>query len=375
MPEIWLRYGTTDVVLDIKFENLAKQISSTFQVPLKQEDVKTAITSSVPLTDKMLFLGLSGSKAAAKIIMMLAEEAHTRGFSFTIDAPHKIASTLRANLTGIETISINRISYQSLNERMAKFQSTIIVSSVAYDPLFGFAGAPTTLLRNLLADQMAEAFKARKDNRPAPGVEGDPLKIATSAVESIPAAISIELVANVDNVVGIHIGSIKEAFDKAIAQLQSISTVEAEPVKCAIMSASDEASTHSTLASALNSLWNSIHIVKEGGTAILLAETREGVGGGALQMFIEGRLKPEQLHLSPYIDGLEHLLFMEQLRLKYEMGLVSTLPHYYAKTKLGFTTYSGTKDILQKLQEKHGKNFRTLVLSNADMTLLKPKAG
>ena len=373
MPEIWLKYGTTDAVLDIKFENLANQISSTFQVPVEQ-DVKTAIKSSVPLTDKMLLLGLSGSKAAAKVIMMLAEEAHTRGLSFTIDVPHKIASILRANLTGIETISINRINYQSLNERMAKFQSTIIVSSVTYDPLFGFAGAPTALLRNLLADQMAEAFKARKDDRPTPGVEGDPLKIAMYAVESIPA-ISIELVANGDNVVGIHIGSIKEAFNKAIAHLQSISTIWAEPVKCAIISASDEVSTHLTLTSALNSLWNSIQIVKEGGTAILLAETREGVGGGALQMFIEGRLKPEQLQLSPYIDGLEHLLFMEQLRLKYEMGLVSTLPHYYAKTKLGFTTYSGTKDVLQKLQEKHGKNFKTLVLSNADITLLKPKGG
>jgi hypothetical protein len=374
MPEIWLRYGTTDVVLDIKFENLANHISSTFQAP-QEQDIKTAITSGVPLTDKMLFLGLSGSKAAAKIIMMLAEEASTRGFSFTIDAPHKIASTLRSNLNGIETISINRIGYQSLNERMAKFQNTIIVSSVAYDPLFGFAGAPTTLLRNLLADRMAEAFKARKDNRPAPGVEGDPLKVATSAVESIPAAAAVELVANGDNVEGIHIGSINEAFEKAIAQLQSISAVEAEPAKCAIISASDEAITHSTFASALNSLWNSIHIVKEGGTAILLAETREGIGGGALQMFIEGRLKQEQLQLSPYIDGLEHLLFIEELRLKYEMGLVSTLPHYYAKTKLGFTTYSGTKDVLQKLQEKHGKNFKTLVLSNADITLLKPKAG
>jgi hypothetical protein len=372
MPEIWLRYGTTDVVLEIKFENLANQISSRFQA-LQEQELKTAVTSGVPLTDKMLFLGLSGSKAAAKIMMMLAEEAHTKGFTFTIDVPHNIESSLRANLTGIETISINRINYQSLKERMAKFHSTIIFSSVAYDPLFGFAGAPTTLVRNLLTDYMAEAFKARKDNRPAPGVEGDPLKIATYAIESTPAT-SIELVANTDNVMGIHIGSIKEAFHKAIAQLQSISTVEAEPVKCAIISASDEASTHSTLASALNSLWNSIHIVKEGGTAILLAETRQGVGGGALQMFIEGRLKPEQLHLSPYIDGLEHLLFMEQLRLNYEIGLASTLPHYYAKTKLGFTTYSGTKDILQKLQEKYGKNFRALILSNADITLLKPKA-
>jgi nickel-dependent lactate racemase len=373
MPEIWLRYGTTDVVLDIKFENLAKHISSTFQAP-QEQDIKTALTSGVPLTDKMLFLGLSGSKAAAKIIMMLAEEAGTRGLSFTIDVPHKIASTLRSNLNSIGTISINRIGYQSLNERMTKFQNTIIISSVAYDPLFGFAGAPTTLLRNLLADRMAEAFKARKDNKPAPGIEGDPLKVATSAVGSIPAA-SVELVANGDNVVGVHIGSINEAFGKAIAQLQSISAVEAESSKCAIISAGDEASAHSTLASALNSLWNSVHIVKESGTVILLAETREGIGGGALQMFIEGRLKQEQLQLSPYIDGLEHLLFIEELRLKYDIGLVSTLPQYYAKTKLGFTTYSGTKDILQKLQEKHGKNFKTLVLSNADITLLKPKAG
>jgi hypothetical protein len=178
-----------------------------------------------------------------------------------------------------------------------------------------------------------------------------------------------------DNVRGVHTGVIKEAFDKAIEQLQSTSTIGAELVKCAIISASDESSSHSTLATALNSLWNSIHIIKEGGTAILLAEAREGIGGGALQMSIEGRLKQEQLHLSPYIDGLEHLLFIEELRVKYDMGLVSTLPHYYTKTKLGFTTYSGTKDVLQKLQEKHGKNFKTLVLSNADITLLKPKAG
>jgi nickel-dependent lactate racemase len=221
---------------------------------------------------------------------------------------------------------------------------------------------------------MADAFNARKDNRPAPGIEGNPLKIATSAVESIPA-LSIELVSNGDNVRGIHIGSIKEAFNKAIEQLQSISTVEAELVKCAIISASDEASSHSTLATALNSLWNSIHVIKEGGTAILFAEARQGIGGGALQMSIEGRLKQEQLHLTPYIDGLEHLLFMEELRVKYDIGLVSTLPYYYTKAKLGFMTYSGTRDVLQKLQEKYGKNFKTLVLSNADITLIKPKVG
>jgi hypothetical protein len=91
-------------------------------------------------------------------------------------------------------------------------------------------------------------------------------------------------------------------------------------------------------------------------------------------MFIEGRLRPEQLQQSPYIDGLEHLLFIEELRQKYELGLVSALPHYYARTKLGFSTYASMKDILDKLPEKHGKNFKVLVLSDADIVLLKPRA-
>ncbi|HXV45167.1 MAG TPA: hypothetical protein VD736_00660 [Nitrososphaera sp.] len=368
MPEIWLRYGSTDVVLDIRFENLANQISAGFPA-LPEEEIRAEI-AGVPLTDNMLVLALSGSKAAGRAVPMLGEEARAKGFNFTVDVPQRAAGALRASLAGNDTVSINRIDYQSLQDRMGKFQSTVIVSTVAYDPLFGFAGAPTALLRNLLPDSMAEAFSARKNNRPAPGSRGGPIKAAISAVAKIPAT-SVELVASSGGIAGVHMGSIGEAFEKAISQLQSISTTETEPVKCAIISASGEAGTHSTLTGSLNSLWNSVHAVKEGGSAILVAENREGVGGGALQMLIEGRLKQEQLQASPYIDGLEHLLFIEELRHKLELGLVSTLPHYYARNKLGFTTYAGMKDILEKLPEKHGKSFRALVLSDADILLLK----
>ena len=371
MPEIWLRYGTTDVVLDIRFENLANQVSAGFKV-MPEEEIRAAI-ADVPLTDNMLILALSGSKAAGKTVTILAEQARARGFNFAVDVPRRLAGALAATLAGKETISINRIDYQSLQDRMSRFQSAVIVSRVAYDPLFGFAGAPTSLLRNLLADSMAEAFKARKNNRPAPGVQGGPLKVAASAAAGITAT-SVELVASSEGMAGVHTGSINEAFEKAVTQLQSISAVDTDPAKCAIISASSDVGVHSTLAGSLNSLWNSVHAVKKGGSAILLAENREGVGGGALQMLIEGLLRPEQLQQSPYIDGLEHLLFIEELRQEYELGLVSTLPHYYARTKLGFSTYASMKDIIDKLPEKHGKNFKAIVLSDADIVLLKPMA-
>lgn len=371
MPEIWLRYGTTDVVLDIKFENLASQVTSSFPA-LPEEEVRNAV-SSVPVTDNMLVLALSSSKAASRTIAILAEAARAKGFTFTIDVPQKIAGSLRSGLAGDETLSINRIDYQSLHERVKKFQSMVVVSNVVYDPLFGFGGAPVAILRHLHGEKMAEAFGARKGNMPAPGIEGEPLKVALSAVEGTTAT-SIEIVSSGNGISGVHTGSIPEAFGKAVAQLKSISEVQVDPAKCAVISASSEAGTHLTLAGSLNSLWNSIHAVKEGGSAILVAENREGIGGGALQMYVEGRLKPEQVMLSPYIEGLEHLIYIQELRQKYELGLASTLPHYYAKSKLGFSTYAGMKDILEKLQEKHGRNFRALVMSDADVIMPKPRA-
>jgi nickel-dependent lactate racemase len=187
------------------------------------------------------------------------------------------------------------------------------------------------------------------------------------------ASTSIELVANSSGIAGAHTGTIQEAFGKAVAQFKSISVTEEEPAKCAVMSASAESGIQTTLMSSLNSLWNNVHIVKESGTAILLAECREGVGGGALEMLVEGRLKPEQVSQSTYVEGIEHLLFAGELRQKCELGLVSTLPRYYATSKLGFTAYSGMNDVLQKLPERLGKNYRAIVLSDADITMLKPR--
>lgn len=373
MPEIWLRYGTTDVVLDIKFENLSSQVSSPLK-PISDEEVKAAI-DGVPLAENMLVLATSPSKAAARAVLTVSEAARAKGFSVTVDVPSKIAGPFRTNLTALaggEAVPINRIEYQSLEERIGRFQAAIVISATSFDPLFGFAGAPTAILRNFFPGRMAEAFAARKDNLPSPGIEGPPLEIALSSMAGISAT-SVELIAAGAGIAGIHSGPIPDSFKAATSQLLSSSVVEEDPAKCAILSASSEASSQASLSASLNSLWNNIHIVKEGGSAVLLSESREGLGGGALQMIAEGRLSQEQIPQTPYIDGLEHLIFASELSPKYELGLVSTLPRYYAGTRLGFATFSGMNDVLQKLPEKFGKSYRAIVISDADVTLLRPR--
>ena len=372
MPEIWLRYGTTDIVLDIKFENLLKHIFSTFS-SLTEEEVKLAL-SDVVLTNNMLIIALYDSKAVARTISMLIEMTISRGYSGVIvETLPMLVDSLRTNLAD-GSIIINQINYQSLQERIQKFDSTIFVSQTIYDPLFGFSCTPTLLLRNFMHQQMSEAFNARKDNIPNPGTEGPPLQIALSACQNIHAT-SIEVVSNSFGIAAVYCGNIAETLHKAIKKLISVSLVELEEIpRSLVVSTSSEIGPHQTLARSLNSLWNSIKVVKDNGSVILLAENLKGIGGGALQMFVEGTLKTDELDKkSFYIDGLEHILFIKELQQKYQLGIVSTLPRYYSKTKLGLNYYTSVKNALGELLIKYGKSHKILVLSDADITLIKPR--
>ena len=369
MPEIWFKYGTTDIVLDIKFENLLKHVSSDYPL-LTDDEIKLALKDII-IRDNTLILVLSGSRSIAKLIAILSQIAQSKGYEkITIDVLSNIAEPLKGYL-GDTRISLNRIDYLSLQDRINKFQNAIFISHVTYDPLFGFNGTPTLILRNFMKDKMYEAFKSRQSNFPAVGNKGTPLEIALGYSGNIPA-LSIEVVANYHGIAGIFYGSILQSFNDAVMKLSEISIIKTESTKSAIISVSSEIVPHLTLTNSLNSLWNSIHIVKEGGSVVLLAENRQGIGGGALQMFIEGKIKIEDARKSSsYIDGLEHILFIEALKQKYEICILSSVPEYYLRTLLGFTTYRGMKDILQDLLAKHGKSHKVLAVSDAEIILLK----
>ena len=138
MPEIWFKYGTTDIVLDIKFENLLKQVSSDY--PLLTEDKIKSVLKDVIIGDNTLILVLSGSRSIAKIITILSQMAQSKGYEKTaVEALPHIAEPLRTYLTNTK-ISLRRIDYISLQDRIDKFRNVIFISHVTYDPLFGFNG-------------------------------------------------------------------------------------------------------------------------------------------------------------------------------------------------------------------------------------------
>jgi hypothetical protein len=371
MPEIWLKYGTTDAVLNIRLENLLYHISSTFPI-MSDDEIRLTLNNDVYMNDDLLLFALSNSDSTLKIADMLLGLARQRGLSnVTVGVLPQKKASFRSYSRPAETIA-SEIKDKSFQEKIDAHSNIIFISHTTYDPLFGYSGTPTVLLRNYLKEGMTDAFKARQCDIPMPGLRASPLKIALRACESIYAK-SIELIANSSGIISIHYGNIYEAFEASTTQLNSYVT-ETEMPKYAFISAGNGTGQDSTLADSLNSLWNVIHIIREGGSAVLVGENIRGIGSAALQMFIEGRLNVEQQKQnSTYIDGFEHLVYLDELRQKYDLSIISTLPHYYLKAILGLKTYGNIKNALEGAVSKFGTRQKVLVISDADIVLLKAK--
>jgi hypothetical protein len=373
MPELWFKYGITDVVLNIRYENLLKHITASSFALLSEDQIKSCL-NDVALTQDTMIFALSDTKSVAMVISILVQLARARGIpSIRVGVLPRIQRGLKSNLVD-KTILINQIDQDSFHSKIKHHRQAIFVSQITYDPLFGYNGTPTILVRNYMHDRMLEALNARQDNLPKPGVIGPPLDVVLSSNGDLPAK-SIQIVANSFGIAGICYGSVVGSFEEAIRHLNSMAVVNADLTKSAIINTSSETGPHSTLLDSLNSLWNVIHIVRENGSAVLLSENSGGLGGRALEMYVEGRLDIEQCkeNLSEYIEGLEHLIYIKELSQKYQLGIVSTLPQYYLKTKLGIKTYGGMKNVIEELLTKHGKNAKILVVSDPDIMLLRVK--
>ena len=368
MPEIWLRYGNTNIVLDIRFENLYKEIRSDFYT-IAQGEMNLSL-QNIALKDRSLIVVLSASNATNEVLSKLIQIAHNKRLRISIGIAPKLQGLVEPENNPYNLLLLNVNESRSLIDIISKFDRTIFLSHTSFDPLFGFTGAPTSIMRNFMKSKMSEAFSLRSKDIPNAGIIGEPYRLALSACKNINA-MSIEVVANSKGISDIYFGSMEETFSCATSKLVNNYIIDEEYVKSAIISPGSQTMAHLTLADCLNSLWNSVHIIKE----ILLAECRKGLGAQALQMFVEGRLNPNELKKSrTYIEGQEHIMFIQETAQKYELGIISTLPEYYLKNKLGFSTYNSLKEVLDNLMSRHGIHHKVLVLSDANITLMRPNS-
>ena len=139
----------------------------------------------------------------------------------------------------------------------------------------------------------------------------------------------------------------------------------------AIVSTGREASNE-TLSRSLCSIWNCSSAIKEEGLVILLAECKNGLGSEAIQQYVEGRMSLDRLkNPSKYVDGMEDLLFLTEIRKKFGIGLVSILPYLYTKDKLEMIPFSGAKETMDHVLKTYGDRQKIAIISDGAHTLLR----
>ncbi len=353
MPEIWLNYGITDVVLDIRAENLEQKIDSD-GITIEDLAINEKLTS-IDLSKPMDLMVLHNSRSIQKIISSIFTICEQKSLPFpNVLSEKKIMNQVKAGMP--EGSSINEFDKNELSN-----SNLVFMAEMEFDGLFGYETISTRLIKKFGQDHMLSAYAKRKGNFPTPGQPTDSLEEAKKFSNNFEIQ-GIEIVANSKGIVDFSIGHPSETVSLT-KTLESSAIQDIGKQKSMIISTGKE-SSNNTLSKSLSSLWNCSNAIQNGGLAILIAECKYGLGSDTLQQYIEGRLSHEGLrNPTKYIGGMEDLLFLTEVQQNFQIGLVSILPEFYAK-KLNLITLSGIKDSMDYILKTQGARQKVAIVSD-----------
>ncbi|MBA3976861.1 MAG: hypothetical protein H0X50_01530 [Nitrosopumilus sp.] len=366
MPEIWLGYGDSNVILDIKYENILDINKTDFSL-LDSEAVFIELDKEIKLYDSSLILNFNPFTQMIPLLKIINEKSKIHGindleiYTLSTNIPLKIKRELNDN-----GITIRKIESSDILNKIKYFKKTIILEKIEYDPFFGYKGASTELMRSSFPNEMNQAYSTIIDKIPQPGVITEPLNISFESSKTLNIE-TINVIANNDGINSIYCGDIESSFKKSIDELNKISKRKTEKSKSAFISGNSNFNTQSTLSNSLNLLWNNYQAVKENGIIIFLSENKMGLGNGALLQYIENRLDQSGSKKYQYIKDLEHFNFLRLIKDKFDIYAISTLPRVYLN-KLGIKTVSRVQEGLETILMQYGKNAKISIILNSELT-------
>ena len=359
MPEIWLNYGPTDVVLDIQAENLGQQLAAEGKI-LEDAEINSRL-DSLDLTKPLEIVVLNNSKAVQKTLLALFAKCEQKSLRIPrIFAEKKIMDALKNSLP--EGSSISEFEKPELSNAL------VFIGEMEFDGLFGFESIATRLLRKFGTEEMLLAYEKRKGELPAPGQDIENVSVAKQFVDKFEI-FAIEIASNSSGIVDMAIGHPSSTMSVSKPFVES-ATKEIGKHRTLFISTGKESSNDS-LGKSLSALWNCSEAVRNEGLAVLLAECTHGIGSSAIQYYIEGQMSLDRLKKpAKYINGMETLLFLTEIQKKFQVGIVSILPEFYLK-KLNILSFSGVAQAMNHILKVQGARQKVVVVSDGARLLLR----
>jgi len=359
MPEIWLNYGATNVVLDIRAENLDQQLDSkgNFLNDLEIGEKLDGLDISKPIE----LVVLNNSDSVKRTIKAIFEKFEQK----SVQKPRILTDKKMVNL--IKEYLPEGSSVAEFSDEISN-SSLVFVGEMEFDGLFGFETIATRLIKKFGKESMLSAYEKRKENLPVPGQETENIKIAQNFADGFEIT-AIEIAANSKGIVDLSVGHPTSTMSISKSLLASAeNTVEKHRT---LMISTGKDTSNDTLGRSLTTLWNCNKAIKDNGLGILLAECTNGIGSEAIQQYLEGRMSLERLKKpAKYVNGMEDLLFLTEIQKRFQVGMVSILPEFYLK-KLNIISFAGIKRAMDHILKIQGIKQKVAVVSDGAHILLK----
>jgi hypothetical protein len=360
MPEIWLNYGMTEVVLDIKAENLEQKIDVQVKT-LSDSEIQSKL-SSLDLSKPTELVVLNTSESVKKILSAIFTKCEDKSIPKpSIFAEKKIINTVKKYSPEASSVS----EFSDIDNSNSNL---VFVGEMEFDGLFGFETVSSRLLKKFGTESMLSAYEKRKGDLPSPGQYVESFQIAKKFSKSFEI-LAIEIIASSNGIYDLSVGhpSSTSSLSKSFVDY---ATKDVGKHKAMIISTGKE-SSNDTLAKSLSSLWNCSESIKNDGFGILLGECRFGIGSDAIQGFIDGNLNVDSLKKpTQYINGMENLLYLTEIQKKFQIGLLSILPEFYTK-KLNIKSFSGIKQVIDHVLKSQGQKQKVQVVTDGSRIILR----
>src|SRR6476619_2071252 len=116
------------------------------------------------------------------------------------------------------SLSISKQTAEYILER-GNDSKTLFVSCTRVNPIFGFGGVPTSILREFLRDKMTEAYCSITTNLHSPGTMPAALDIAIDVCKNMNAK-CIQVISTMAGIDSLFFGSVSEAFEESIKRIE-----------------------------------------------------------------------------------------------------------------------------------------------------------
>jgi len=373
MPDVWLRYGDVEVFLEIRREVLSEIVRKSpprltdLSKRAREMDVEGALLLPLDMAKQTVAVleALRNARPGEELKIGLAEGA------FEFYAERLRGSGFELVRLGGPLVEVGAVDSAPVKipRLLLEFGKVVSISTSGFDPLFGFRSGSAMLLRTLLPELVGEAVRLVRNFAPSPGIETPALQFAERVSEEVRIDFSSEVVPCGDGIVDIVTGRPRESRIRSSEILLAHYSHELRREVDAVITSPGTAEGCATLASSLSACFNLCRGLEEGADIVLFSEASSGLGSKALREWIFRTIDCRKiLERGEYIEGLELLLFLEEVRKLHRLYFMTALPRTYVEA-MGMVFLRSSSEALDKLVGELGRK-RILVVPNAEYTLL-----